>query len=167
MLNLWFSHPAIDLRSIGQMSLTDTNGVLIPEFINSANTMAVEPKPSDNNGWLVCTLAPAHGVTLPPVVNVRLKYSAGPWSYEPGITMPPDGDTTVGFGSGQINNVGQTPRGKAFVSLVRDVTKNPDTQFNFEASTKDGKLLETNGVESLAATRRARNASSSMSRLPT
>jgi tRNA A-37 threonylcarbamoyl transferase component Bud32 len=146
VLNLWFSHPAIDLRSIGQLSLTDTNGVLIPEFINSTDTMSVEPKPfTDNNGWLVCTFAPAYGVSLPPVVNVRLKYSAGPWSYEPGITMPADGDTTVGFGSGQINNVGQTPQGKAFVSLVRDVTKDPDTQLNFEARTTDGKLLQPKG----------------------
>jgi len=51
----------------------------------------------------------------------------------------------VGFGSGQINNVGQTPQGKAFVSLVRDVTKDPDTQLNFEARTTDGKLLQPKG----------------------
>ena len=109
----WFSHPAIDLQSVARLSLTDTNGASLPAFPDSTSTSAWERKSfTENNGWVVCTFAAAHGVTLPPVVNARLDYSAGPWSYEPGIIMPADGHTFLSFDSGQINKSARRRKGR-------------------------------------------------------
>ena len=144
LLRFWFSHPGIDQTCEARLVVTGPDGVEIPAFPGSMDSFASEARPFlENAGWLGIGYAPAAGRALPARVNLRLEYTLGPWD-DPQVTVPvkEKGTTLTAIEGGQVNQVGQSVEGRAFVSLVRDVTAAPRTQMRFEAVTESGKTLQ-------------------------
>ena len=143
VLSVWFSHQDFGAESLAAMTIQTPDGHVVPAFPDSNDGFVQPPSAGqDGTGWSVENFAAATGTKLPPLVNVQLRYSAGAWSYAPGVRVPASGDGIVNIESAQINQTGQTSGGKAFVSMVRNATKTPDTQFSFEALATDGRTLE-------------------------
>jgi hypothetical protein len=146
VMNLWFSHPGFDRRSQCSIHLTDPAGKVIPAFSGSTFGEVSGPRPlAENNGWFISGFAPASGVALPSMVNARLDYSLGKWTDGPRVEVRPKANASISMPHVVINTVGDTVDGKAFVSLVRDLTQTADTQYDFCAETKDGRVLDPTG----------------------
>ncbi len=144
LLRFCFSHPALDGDCQRELTVTGTDGVSIPAFPGSGDSFVSEARPFlENQCWLAIGFAADRGHVLPEFVNLRLDYTLGPWR-ETSTTLPvkQNSQTLVAIDAGQINQVGQTPEGKAFVSLVRDATAQPRKQLGFVAKTRSGRVLK-------------------------
>ncbi len=150
MLRFWFSHPLLKLDCECRMTITDTNGVRIPSFPGSENSFVTAPQPFlENKGWFYVSWAAARGHQLPERVNVSLSYALGPWE-ETTLVVPVKSEimTVASLPDGQVNEVGQTVEGKAFVSLART---DDQPQFGFVAKCKDGRTLEPTSTSKFGA----------------
>lgn len=135
VLSIWFSHPDFDGQSKVEMTALTAGGEPVPLLSNASDS-------SVTKGWAVEDMAAAAGTKLPGRVNIRLLYSCGPWSYKPEARMPGAGNAVISIDWAIINQTGQTAKGSAFVSMVRNASKSPNLQAGFEAITNDGRTLE-------------------------
>ncbi|MFA5864038.1 MAG: M56 family metallopeptidase [Phycisphaerae bacterium] len=142
VLSFWFSHPLFDRCSVGPMSLLNPNGQPMAFYFSYSFTEAGTE--TGNLPWMVFTTDTSFD-KFPPQADIRFRYSLGEWKYNESPTRM-DSGATQSFGQDEyLGPVGQNERKEAFVSLIRDRTKNPDTQFDFVAIKKDGKEIERRG----------------------
>jgi len=116
-LHFWFSHPAFDVSCVGDVSVFDEQGKPIPVwngYLSSGGLAANEAR--GGLGWLTKTLSPNGGTNLPTRVTVRLIYTLGPLEHPRAVAPDFSGAMTL-EGEGQLNGVGQTAGGKAFIAF--------------------------------------------------
>ena len=147
-LKLWFSHPAFDGNSLGEITLLDDQNQAIPLAAGgSLSCSQQEANENDGNlGWQVETLSPGAGTNIPPRVTVRLRYTAGPLENTQDVPVTPNSSTVMSLeGGSQLNGVGQNVDGNAFVAIAVDAGKLKQRKFGALVVTKDGRELKASG----------------------
>jgi beta-lactamase regulating signal transducer with metallopeptidase domain len=149
VLYFWFTHPLFDSESIGTVELFDKQGKSLSELNREYGNHFAAPWLQEP-GWIRYTLAGVKS-TFSEVMDIRFRYSLGPWEAIETIAADYRGGMSLGQNE-TLGSIGQNKEGKAFITLTRDLTKNPDTQFSFVAISQDGQVVvrkggSTTGVE--------------------
>ena len=143
VLHFCFSNPTLDEQSLGALTLTDTNGAVLTPFPGSTMTYASSANAiPDHSRWLECSFGLSKSIPQPSAVDVRLDYTDGEWSYRSGVVIPANHSEVFFLDCGQVNQMGETPSGHAFIDLDYIDNARPGYQRGFAARTFDGRLLE-------------------------
>jgi hypothetical protein len=147
-LKLWFSHPALDANSICGITLLD--GQNQPIVLGAGgSSFGSEQDANEYNGqlgWYVSTLSPDLLTNAPKALTVRLAYALGPLENPRTVTVAPGQNVGMTLeGNGQLNGIGQSVDGNAFVSLAYDAAKLRTRKFGAIAVAKDGRELTGRG----------------------
>jgi serine/threonine protein kinase len=147
-LHLWFSYPPGDRLGLEEVSLLDEAGKPI-KLGGQGSTADNQEEPTDLNGhlrWFTKTLSPGDEVTPPLHITVRLRYTSGPLERVQELAVRPNIQATMALeGGSQLNGVGQSVEGKAFVAIAVDAATTGDRQFDVTGVTKDGRQIEHTG----------------------
>ena len=145
-LHLWFSHPLLNLQSLNNITLIDSNGVALKLGADSAVSSGAHP-PTQSNGnvaWLPATLSPGEGDQVPSAVTVRLRYAMGLLERYQEVAADFRGGMSLEGGS-QLNGIGQGADGRTFVAIAVDARKNESRHFGVVAITRDGREMAHSG----------------------
>ena len=143
-LCLWFSHPSFDRLSVSEVRLVDpSTGKVVGDPRHEASVSVSESSADHSpDHWLAATLSPGPYGRLPARVEVRLRFSAGDWSFVNELPLPWRDRRTLADGV-SLGVPGQDVDGQAVVELTRDPALDTDTdQFDVIAIARDGRRLE-------------------------
>jgi tRNA A-37 threonylcarbamoyl transferase component Bud32 len=147
-LYFWFSHPLFDPTGHGEVTLLGDIGDLIPLGAHGSMGSSAEAARHDtgNLGWLRYTLCPGDGTNTPARVTVRLLYTLGSLERLQEVIVAPKTSASMSLeGGAQLNRIGQSLDGKAFVAIAIDARKLHGRRFGALAITKDGRELVSSG----------------------
>ena len=145
-LSLWFSHPGFDALSLAEVRLIDpATGEPVENPHGAATGFARDPAHPSAAAWITVTQSPGTFGKLPARVEVRLRFSAGPW--RAGEELPLTGRVRSSLSDGaSVGSPGQDADNRAFVEIVRDTTQDTQAeQIDFLAITREGKRLTRSG----------------------
>jgi hypothetical protein len=146
-LCLWFSHPLFDAQSVAEVTLLDADGkrpLETPTDNRAVGKIAASPE-NANTGWITATVCAGKMLQIPQLATMSLRYSVGAWQFWDDIA--PDFHGTQALANGvMLSDPGQNSAGHAFVQIARDSSADTGVeQFDFVATTRDGRRLERNG----------------------
>ena len=118
---------------------------ILSTLTTSGGGSAILPgKDYQNLGLIVGSVDPGYRGRSLTTVDVILRYSDGEW--KPGFPVK-TGSNGVGYSSlddhAFVSGVGQTPDGKAFLTVTRNDGAAPKTQFAFTAETRSGEQVSS------------------------
>ncbi len=146
-LCLWFSHPSFDRLSVSELRLVDPSTGKIAGDPRQETAVSFSESSADHapDRWLAVTLSPGPYGRLPARVEVRLRFSAGDWSFVNELPLPYRDRRSLADGV-SLGVPGQDADGQAVVELTRDPALDTDRdQFDVIAITRDGSRLEHSG----------------------
>lgn len=149
-LHLWFSHPAFTRNNFTELSLLNDAGNPIKLGGQSSVTGGfTEAGPRNGNlGWSYWTVSPGETTNHPARVTVRVRYTVGPLERAQDLVVIPESSTSLSLeGGSQLNGVGQTVDGRAFVAIAVAAKKMSARQFDAVAIAKDGREIPPAGSE--------------------
>jgi hypothetical protein len=147
-LHLWFSHPSLGRCHLSEVSLLDETGNLVK--LGGEGSMANgEKEAAEDNGnqdWTYWTLSPGQGTNIPPRVTVRARYTAGPLERIQELTVTSNVTVSMALeGGSQLNGVGQTIDGRAFVAIAVSAKKMQARRFDVVAVARDSREIPATG----------------------
>jgi serine/threonine protein kinase len=146
-LQLWFSHPLFSQNSFAAVEFLDEAGKTIPLGASGSRSFGAHGADATENhlGWLTYTVSPGVGAGIPKKLTVRLRYTVGSLERVQDVAILPSGGIAglvILEGNGMMNGIGQTPDGKAFISLAEKGSQMSAWKFGVEAVTKDNQVLK-------------------------
>jgi serine/threonine protein kinase len=78
LIDLWISHPLLDLASYARITLSDERGNPIP-LANSSITKPLASEKSDHLGWVLAATGVGSKTSPPHKITVEFKYTLAPW----------------------------------------------------------------------------------------
>ena len=148
-LQLWFSHPDFDRSQQANVVLLNTDGT--PLKLGGQGSVAGgshEANPRNGNlGWKTWSLSPGEDTNIPARLTVQLRFTTGP--LERVKEIAPDFSGMMSLeGDGQLNGLGQTVEGKAFVAFSVMSAQMQSRKMSAAAVTRAGR--ELSGSENLS-----------------
>lgn len=141
-LMLLFSHPMIDTLSAMDAELLDDQGYPLDlKGGGSASSIRIVDGAPRAEGLASFALGVGPDGLKTDTADIRFRYSIGPWS-ERKQNIAPDFRGFMALGNEiDLGAIGQDDKGRAFISLVRNVEVVPNIQCGFTATTKDGREI--------------------------
>jgi hypothetical protein len=137
-LFLGWTHPLFEQQSCAEMQIRYKSGQLFEG--NMGTTSVVVQKASALNGntsWLFWSRTLPVDTPWPALADLRLRYAIGPW--EEYLKVPVDQKGMRAFDNGvMFGSIGQNDQGNAFISLMFDLSKSQEKQYDLVALARDG-----------------------------
>jgi serine/threonine protein kinase len=141
-IHLWLSHPDFGRSQQADLVLIDADGK--PLKLGGQGSVAggsQEPNSRNGNlGWKTWSLSPGDGTNIPASVTVQLRYTVGPLERVKDIAPDFSGMMSL-EGDGQLNGMGQTVEGKAFVAFSVMSAQMQSRKMSAQVVTRDGREL--------------------------
>jgi hypothetical protein len=140
-LYLWFSQSLFDNASYADVSLSDPSGKLLP-FHGGGIAVGRHLKVG-NCGWITYSINRGAGLGFPPVLNLKLRYTVGPWEREETVSsdaLLQNGALVLQQGV-EVRSIGQQAGGGSFVALAYGLERSGTRQLGVTAIGKDGRVL--------------------------
>ncbi len=150
-LHVGISHPLFDTTTFNEITLLDEQGKRIPRGAgdNGSSSAQASNLHTDNLGWLTVTFSPIVGTNIPAQVTMRLRYTIGPLEKIQKVKVETNSRTSMTLeGGGQLNGLGQTVDGNAFIAIAVNPEKLGARKFGAVAVTRDGIELLPTGDDS-------------------
>jgi serine/threonine protein kinase/biopolymer transport protein ExbD len=148
-LHLWFSHPEFGRGQDARVLLLDADGK--PIKLGGQGSVAggsQEPNPRNGHlGWKTWSLSPGDVMNIPARVTIQLRYTTGPLERTKNISPDFSGMMSL-EGDGQLNGLGQTVEGKAFVAFSVLSAQMQSRQMSAMVITRGGRELTGSGSHS-------------------
>lgn len=141
-LHLWFSHPDFDLSQQASVVLLHADGTPL-KLGGQGSVAGGSQEPNSRNGelgWKTWSLSPGEGTNIPARVTVQLCYTAGPLERVQEIAPDFSGGMSL-EGAGGLNGIGNTAKGKAFISFSVMSAQMQARRMSAVAITREGKVL--------------------------
>ncbi len=142
ILDLWFSVRGAATSWVSRgvtIEIKDDGGHVIPASNTGSISNGGEPG-ADGMNWFVCHFAAAVGVALPPKGTVVLEYP-GAWR-DRQTKVASSFQGVISVDRSTISVVGQSAKGRAFVTISRGPEEAKNKLWDFRAESTDGKILE-------------------------
>ncbi len=141
-VHFWFSHPLFEPDSLVDLRVSSETDTM------SASRFELH----QGTGWIVATRSPGHVGMLPKTIDLTLRYVIGPLQEVRECEVRAGNTTMMSLhGGSQLGGFGETPEGRAFLSISVNRAGMTRQQFSVEAVLKDGRKLTGDVGQSGAA----------------
>ena len=132
-LCIWISHPGLTKNSLNPVTLSGWDKQQRPLLYAGGSE-------SVHEGWVTCAFNMTYPDDLPATLDINLVCSVDPWKTL-AENIPPVSNTYVPLKDVTLGAIGETSEGHALVNLVRQGSQVTDTQYDFQAITKDKRVM--------------------------
>ncbi|MGB3118843.1 MAG: DMT family transporter [Verrucomicrobiales bacterium] len=140
--HFWFSHPLFEPDSLVDLRVSGESGTM------SASCFTLQ----QGIGWIVATRSPGQVGMLPKTIDLSLRYVVGPLQEVRECEVRAGNTTMMSLhGGSQLGGYGETPEGRAFLSISVNRAGMTRQQFSVEAVLKDGRKITGDVGQSGAA----------------